>query len=235
MRHLPGCIAMRTTSEMATDSSEPVAVLVSLDQHHCAAVHSIVDQNFCDATVEEVSHKAARTILSLDTLGIAASSLCLVHCLAMPFLIAALPFLGLQFLEGNFAHRLLAGFRHRFCPFCSFAWIFETSSQGSSRRHVHRAWSGSYRHFWCAPRTVGVAADFDWQFDSGRHAFTQSWIAEVRSRSLSEHKQLWITAPAAPHHAQALEMPDPTDRDRARSTRFRRRRHFRSYARHRLI
>jgi len=102
---------------MATDSSEPVAVLVSLDQHHCAAVHSIVDQNFCDATVEEVSHKAARTILSLDTLGIAASSLCLVHCLAMPFLIAALPFLGLQFLEGNFAHRLLAGFVIAFALF----------------------------------------------------------------------------------------------------------------------
>ena len=35
----------------------------------------------------------------------------------MPFLIAALPFVGLQFLEGNFAHRLLAGFVIAFALF----------------------------------------------------------------------------------------------------------------------
>jgi hypothetical protein len=46
----------------------------------------------------------------MDTLGIAASSLCLVHCLAMPFIIGMLPFLGLQFLEGHQAHVVLAGF-----------------------------------------------------------------------------------------------------------------------------
>jgi lysylphosphatidylglycerol synthetase-like protein (DUF2156 family) len=101
--------------EVATAASEPV--VLNLDHHHCETVHSTVDQQYCDATVEELSHKEARTILSLDNLGIAASSLCLVHCLAMPFLIAALPFLGLQFLEGNFAHRLLAGFVIAFALF----------------------------------------------------------------------------------------------------------------------
>ncbi|HEY9784932.1 MAG TPA: MerC domain-containing protein [Candidatus Obscuribacterales bacterium] len=50
----------------------------------------------------------SKAIVSLDNLGILASTLCLIHCLAMPFLIAALPFLGWQFLEGETAHRVLA-------------------------------------------------------------------------------------------------------------------------------
>lgn len=55
-------------------------------------------------------HPPSRLVAYLDTLGIAASSLCLVHCLAMPLVITALPLLGLQFLEGHAAHVLLAAF-----------------------------------------------------------------------------------------------------------------------------
>jgi hypothetical protein len=51
-----------------------------------------------------------KLVASLDTLGIAASSLCMVHCLAMPLVIGILPILGLQFLEGHSAHVILAGF-----------------------------------------------------------------------------------------------------------------------------
>lgn len=46
----------------------------------------------------------SRAVLSLDNLGIAASVLCLIHCLAMPFLIAILPFLGLKFLDSHESH-----------------------------------------------------------------------------------------------------------------------------------
>ncbi len=53
-------------------------------------------------------------ISSLDNLGILASALCLVHCLAMPFIIAFLPLLGLQFLETHESHLIIA----------SFIWIF---------------------------------------------------------------------------------------------------------------
>lgn len=48
--------------------------------------------------------------LSMDSLGIAASSLCLIHCALMPFILVALPYVGLQFLAGNFAHRVSAIF-----------------------------------------------------------------------------------------------------------------------------
>jgi hypothetical protein len=57
-------------------------------------------------------HAAAPSKLgvSMDTLGIAASSLCLVHCLAMPVVVGVLPFVGLQVLEGHQAHVMLAAF-----------------------------------------------------------------------------------------------------------------------------
>lgn len=47
---------------------------------------------------------------SFDTLGIVASSLCLVHCLAMPVLISVLPIVGSRFLEADWTHKALASF-----------------------------------------------------------------------------------------------------------------------------
>jgi amino acid transporter len=64
-------------------------------------------------TAEEVhsqEHRTANAIVSMDALGIAASTLCLIHCLAMPFVITLLPVLGWQFLEGRNAHYFLASF-----------------------------------------------------------------------------------------------------------------------------
>jgi len=68
-------------------------------------------------TVDDVStdehrqeHTASTAIVSLDTLGITASTICIIHCVAMPFVITMLPFLGWQFLEGKMAHHVLAAF-----------------------------------------------------------------------------------------------------------------------------
>lgn len=58
------------------------------------------------AHTDEPNH----VIASMDALGIAASSLCLVHCLAMPLVVGILPLLGLKFLEGHSAHVTLAFF-----------------------------------------------------------------------------------------------------------------------------
>jgi len=55
-------------------------------------------------------HTSRQAIVSMDTLGICASTLCLIHCLAMPLVVAFLPLFGLQFLEGHGAHQVLAGF-----------------------------------------------------------------------------------------------------------------------------
>ena len=55
-------------------------------------------------------HTTSNAIVSMDTLGITASTICIIHCLAMPFVITLLPLLGWQFLEGRTAHRVLAAF-----------------------------------------------------------------------------------------------------------------------------
>ena|ERR1700721_815581 len=75
-------------------------------------------------TIEQVEHSAhaaslttGQSIRYFDMLGIAASSICLVHCLAMPFVITFLPLLGWQFLEGKFAHQILAVFVFSFALF----------------------------------------------------------------------------------------------------------------------
>jgi hypothetical protein len=91
---LPG-----STSAFSTVPGDEV--LVSAEQSHAH---------------QEKHDKIQRTLL-LDNLGIAASTLCLIHCMAMPFLIALLPFMGLQFLEGELAHRIIALFVFAFAIF----------------------------------------------------------------------------------------------------------------------
>jgi hypothetical protein len=51
----------------------------------------------------------------MDTLGIVASSLCVVHCLAMPVLLLALPSMTAQMLESDYTHVVLAGAVTAFC------------------------------------------------------------------------------------------------------------------------
>lgn len=70
-----------------------------------------------ESKAHQEHHKRVQTTLLLDNLGIFASTLCLIHCMAMPFLIAFLPFLGLQFLEGELAHRIIALFVFGFAIF----------------------------------------------------------------------------------------------------------------------
>ena len=75
-------------------------------------------------TTEQINHShqtvdlsTTQSIRSFDMLGIAASSVCLVHCLAMPFIISFLPLLGWQFLESKLAHEVLAIFVFAFAIF----------------------------------------------------------------------------------------------------------------------
>jgi len=71
-------------------------------------IKSIVD--------EQTSEKA---ILSLDNLGIFASVLCLIHCLAMPFVVAAIPFIGMkwQWLQSETTENILIAFIALFAVF----------------------------------------------------------------------------------------------------------------------
>jgi hypothetical protein len=63
-----------------------------------------------------------------DVIGISASFLCLIHCLGLPYLLMALPALGLTLPDSEMTHRLLAagvvipaafgalrGYRIRYC------------------------------------------------------------------------------------------------------------------------
>ncbi len=74
-----------------------------------------IDQG--DPSAQAVSLPTNQSIRYFDMLGIAASSICLVHCLAMPFVITFLPLFGWQFLEGKLAHQILAAFVFSFALF----------------------------------------------------------------------------------------------------------------------
>ena len=72
----------------------------------------MIEQSQSKAHVSDMHNgdiRYKKAILSFDNLGIFASMLCLVHCLAMPFIIALLPFMGLQFLESHESHMWLGG------------------------------------------------------------------------------------------------------------------------------
>ena len=49
-------------------------------------------------------------VFSLDTFGIASSSLCALHCLLVPFIIAALPLMAGRIAESDYTHQFLALF-----------------------------------------------------------------------------------------------------------------------------
>jgi membrane-bound acyltransferase YfiQ involved in biofilm formation len=57
---------------------------------------------------------AHRSLELFDALGIFASALCMVHCLALPFFMAALPF-AMSWLGHDNVHYLLAGWVFLFC------------------------------------------------------------------------------------------------------------------------
>lgn len=77
------------------------------DDHHTRPDHHQVAEHNHGISSKRSTQQA---IVSMDALGIIASTLCLIHCLAMPLVVAFLPVLGLQFLEGHVAHQALAGF-----------------------------------------------------------------------------------------------------------------------------
>ena len=103
---LPACTRLLTGDEQMTSTAD--------SRRH--ASRETDGLNGCGHAHHDHHHahrlkdRSRRGLLSLDMLGIVASGACVVHCVALPFVVALIPSLGLQFLEGNFAHRLLAGF-----------------------------------------------------------------------------------------------------------------------------
>lgn len=63
----------------------------------------------------ETGMRTSHGRVSLDTLGIVASSICLVHCLAMPLVLLALPSMTAQVLQSDCTHVVLAGAVTAFC------------------------------------------------------------------------------------------------------------------------
>ncbi len=53
---------------------------------------------------------SAATTTVLDTFGMAASSLCAVHCLLVPFVVAALPLMAGRVIEADITHQILSIF-----------------------------------------------------------------------------------------------------------------------------
>jgi hypothetical protein len=74
-------------------------------------MHMSTQSNHSEAAVRD----GACFKLSWDTLGIAASLLCMVHCLAVPIVVMTLPTLGANVLHNDCTHYLLAFFVTVFC------------------------------------------------------------------------------------------------------------------------
>jgi MerC mercury resistance protein len=70
-----------------------------------------------DLSIAGQTIESSASITSFDVLGIAASTICLIHCLSMPFLISLLPLIGWQFMAGKLAHQILAAFVFTFALF----------------------------------------------------------------------------------------------------------------------
>ena len=79
--------------------------------------NSIMANMVKEVSVAGQAMESTASITSFDMLGIAASTICLIHCLAMPFLIGLLPLFGWQFLSGKLAHQVLAAFVFSFALF----------------------------------------------------------------------------------------------------------------------
>lgn len=76
----------------------------------CCSEDHCKDGGAATQAAVETDDRLLSSAALLDNFGIIASAICLVHCLAMPFVIALLPVLGLQFLETHESHLILAGF-----------------------------------------------------------------------------------------------------------------------------
>lgn len=88
-------------------------------QHHgpcCGEEHPAAEVGAVQAKAA-VNDQVLNAAVVMDNLGIIASAVCLVHCLAMPFVIALLPVLGLQFLETHESHMFLGAFIWAFALF----------------------------------------------------------------------------------------------------------------------
>ena len=55
------------------------------------------------------AHTASRTSQLLGRLGLSASTICAIHCMAMPFLLGVLPTLGLGFLASGWFELAMIG------------------------------------------------------------------------------------------------------------------------------
>lgn len=96
-------------SPLADDSS----CISSRSRHSvpAAASYRKVEQHAESTPVADAAKASTENRwLSLDSLGIIASVICIIHCLTLPLLVSVLPLVGGQFLESDFTHELLAGF-----------------------------------------------------------------------------------------------------------------------------
>lgn len=95
-------------SPLTDDSS-----CISSRSRHSAPAASLfrkVKQHAESITVAAAKAKTGTSWVSLDSLGIIASVICVIHCLTLPLLVSVMPLVGAQFLESDFTHELLAGF-----------------------------------------------------------------------------------------------------------------------------
>jgi hypothetical protein len=97
---------------------------------HVEAVPASIDE-----PAPTAARKDSKLIAALDMAGMTASTLCLIHCLAMPVVIALIPAFAAQLFESDWFHIVLA---FMVLVFCLLAFI-----PGYTRHHDKRLiWIG---------------------------------------------------------------------------------------------
>lgn len=83
-----------------------------------------------DQPAPTVAKRDSKLIAALDVAGMTASTLCLIHCLAMPIIIALIPAFAAQLFESEWFHVVLA---FAVLVFCLLAFIPGYTRHGDKR------------------------------------------------------------------------------------------------------
>lgn len=108
-------VTEHTVFERACAGSRPVHVVEQPTRLHVEAAIQVVAAGPVQGYGHEHEHGSERLIRIFDNLGVAASTLCAIHCMVMPIVLAAVPALEANHAIDDQSHVWLAGLVVFFC------------------------------------------------------------------------------------------------------------------------
>lgn len=91
--------------------------MASMKRTRVNSIHNVNPSTGAAEALHDADAPLRKGWMNADTLGIAASALCVVHCLALPLVAIALPALASSIGDDHITHYILALFVVAFCLF----------------------------------------------------------------------------------------------------------------------